>query len=76
MFKVKFLDATDHNRVLVNEIHLDFDPRLSPVIRLKRKFNDAKNTLYQVVSGQGVAEVITDEPAMSGIEVYLKEIGC
>jgi len=75
MFKVKFIDATNHNRVLVNEIHLDFDPRLSPVIRLKQRDRDVKSTLYQVVAGQGVAEVITDEPAMSGIEVYLKEIG-
>jgi len=74
MFKVQFRDATDHDRVLVDEIHLQFDPRLSPVLKLRKRAQDYKHNVYQVVSAQGVAEIVTDEPEQSGIIVYLKEI--
>lgn len=74
MFKVQFRDATKPDRVIVDEIHLAFDPRLSPTVRIKRKNWDAKYDSYQVVSGQGVAEVVLEEPGQSTVVVYLKSI--
>lgn len=74
MLKVQFRDASDHDRVLVNEIYLAFDPRLSPTVELRRRARDAKCTKYQVVSAQGVADIAVEEPEQSSIIVYLKQV--
>jgi hypothetical protein len=74
MFKVELRDATKPDRVIEKEIYLPFDPRLSALIRIKKRAWDAKDDLYQVVQGQGVAEIVTEEPDQSKIVVFLKEI--
>lgn len=74
MFKVKFMGATSNDRVLVDEADLNFDPRLSPTIRMRRKGDMVKHIDYQVLTDRGVAEIVDGDPDENRIIVYLKEI--
>ncbi|MGK5682477.1 hypothetical protein [Actinoplanes sp. URMC 104] len=74
MYRVKFVAASTDDRVLVDEIDLPFDPRLSPTIRMRRKGDRIKHTDYRVVPDEGVAEIVDGEPSENRIIVVLKEI--
>lgn len=74
MFKVQFRDADDHDRVLINEIRLGFDPRLSAYVRIRAKPESARADLYRVTAEDGISDVVTSDPDQSSIIVYLKEV--
>ncbi len=75
MFKVKFVGDTPAERIPLDEyVYLNFDPRLSPKLRIKETENGVKSRLFQVVSDRGVSELVADNPDASAIVVYLKEV--
>ncbi|MET0416632.1 MAG: hypothetical protein ABW022_11495 [Actinoplanes sp.] len=74
MPKVRFLGVTDQDRVLVDEAELDFDPRLSPTIRMRDKSNRLRHTDYQVVAKDSLTEIVAGAPEEACIIVYLREI--
>ena len=74
MYKVKFVGTSSADRILVDEADLNFDPRLSPTIRMRRKGDSVKHTDYQVLTDRGVAEIVDGDPDQNRIIVYLKEL--
>jgi hypothetical protein len=69
---VEFRDADTDG--WIHEQDLSFDPRLSPVIELKRKFNDFSGRAYQVMRDRGRMKIAADKPDQASLVVYLKEI--
>lgn len=72
MYKVRILDAKNHNRQW--DFNLGFDPRLSPYLKMRDRANSASARTFRVVANEGVSDIVLEDTAQSLIVVYVEEI--
>lgn len=69
MPKVQFRDAANPDKILVNTLHLPFEPRENKPVWVRQRSGDKKSKGY-VITDVLQYEIVENDPDQSGI-VYL-----
>ncbi|WP_433730951.1 hypothetical protein ACQP2Y_21425 [Actinoplanes sp. CA-051413] len=73
MPNVQIRDASNPDKVLVQTLHLSFEPRENRPIYVRRRYKDTKNRGY-LITGVLQYEIVEEAPEESGIVLLARPI--